>query len=103
MEASSQREFLATRRRIVLNGEKLSLCSWPLFRYTLGSLVSRAAMINSESDELTHHALLAVYGSFAHSSRLIQAVEAVWLYRETVIHRPQTEIMEFSVAIMAGL
>jgi len=60
-------------------------------------------MSHSENNELTHHAMLVAWGQFAQSIGLIQAVEAVPLHQKTVTHRPQTKILEFFGAILAGL
>jgi len=58
---------------------------------------------DSEIDELTYHAMLVAWGEFAQSIGLIQEVESVRLHQKTVTHRPQTKILEFFVAILAGL
>jgi hypothetical protein len=58
---------------------------------------------DNESDEITHHAMLVTWGQFAQSMGLIQAVENVPLHQKTVTHRPQTKILEFLVAVLAGL
>jgi hypothetical protein len=58
---------------------------------------------DSESIDLTHHAMLVVWGEYAHSLGLIQEIEGVPLHQKTVTHRPQTKILEFFVAILAGL
>lgn len=60
-------------------------------------------MSDSEINELTHHAMLVAWGEFAHSIGLIQAIERVPLHQKTVTHRPQTKVLEFLVAILAGL
>ena len=60
-------------------------------------------MSDSDINELTHHAMLVAWGQFAQSIGLIQAVEDVSLHQKTVTHRPQTKILEFFVAILAGL
>jgi hypothetical protein len=60
-------------------------------------------MSHSEIDELTHHAMLVAWGQFAQSIGLIQSVKAVPLHQKTVTHQPQTKILEFFVAIIAGL
>lgn len=60
-------------------------------------------MSDNEINELTHHAMLVAWGQFAQSIGLIQAIENVHLHQKTVIHRPQTKILEFFVAILAGL
>jgi len=58
---------------------------------------------DSEINELTHHAMLVAWGEFAQSVGLIQEIESVSLHQKTVTHRPQTKILEFFVAILAGL
>ncbi len=60
-------------------------------------------MSDSEINELTHHAMLVTWGEFAQSIGLIQAVESVPLRQKRVTHRPQTKILEFFIAILAGL
>ena len=60
-------------------------------------------MSDNDINELTHHAMLVAWGQFAQSIGLIQAVEDVSLHQKTVTHRPQTKILEFFVAILAGL
>jgi hypothetical protein len=52
---------------------------------------------------LTHHALLVAWGQYAQASGLIPALEAVPLSQKSVIHRPQTKVIEFLVAILGGL
>jgi hypothetical protein len=58
---------------------------------------------DSEINELTHHAMLVTWGEFAQSIGLIQAIESVPLRQKKVTHQPQTKILEFFVAILAGL
>jgi hypothetical protein len=58
---------------------------------------------DSEISELTHHAMLVAWGEFAQCIGLIQEIENVPLHQKTVTHRPQTKILEFFVAILAGL
>jgi len=58
---------------------------------------------DSEINELTHHAMLVAWGEFAQSIGLIQEIESVSLHQKTVTHQPQTKILEFFVAILAGL
>lgn len=60
-------------------------------------------MSDNETDGLTHHAMLVAWGQFAQSIGLIQAIEGVSLHQKAVTHRPQTKILEFFVAILAGL
>jgi hypothetical protein len=58
---------------------------------------------DSEINELTHHAMLVAWGEFAQCIGLIQEIESVPLHQKAVTHRPQTKILEFFVAILAGL
>jgi hypothetical protein len=58
---------------------------------------------DSEINELTHHAMLVAWDEFAQCLGLIQEIENVPLHQKTVTHRPQTKILEFFVAILAGL
>jgi len=60
-------------------------------------------MSENQSDTITHHAMLVAWGQFAQSIGLIQAIEAVLLHQKKVEHRPQTKILEFFIAILAGL
>jgi len=60
-------------------------------------------MSHSENDELTHHAMLVAWGEYAQSIGLIQEIESVPLHQKTVTHRPQTKILEFFLAVLAGL
>ena len=60
-------------------------------------------MSDSEINELTHHAMLVAWGEFAQCLGLIEEIENVPLHQKTVTHRPQTKILEFLVAILAGL
>jgi hypothetical protein len=52
---------------------------------------------------LTDHAILVVWGQFAHCMGLIQAIEQVTLSQKTVEHSPQGKVLEFLVAILGGL
>ncbi len=52
---------------------------------------------------LTDHAMLVVWGQFAHCLGLIQAIEQVALSQKTVDHSPQGKVLEFLVAILGGL
>ena len=52
---------------------------------------------------LTQHAMLVVWGLFAQQIGLVEALESVSLHQKTRQHRPQTKVLEFLVAILAGL
>lgn len=50
----------------------------------------------------TEHALLVLLGQYAQRLDLIQALIDVPLHQKAYIHRPQTKVLEFLVAILAG-
>lgn len=52
--------------------------------------------------EETQHALLIPWGQFAQEIGLVAGIEAVNLKQKTVEHAPQTKVLEFLVAILAG-
>lgn len=53
--------------------------------------------------KLTHHAMLVLWGQFAQRIGLIDAIEAIVLRQKKRTHSPQTKVLEFQVAILAGL
>ncbi len=60
-------------------------------------------MSQNHPDTLTHHAMLVAWGQFAQSIGLIREMESVPLHQKKVEHSPQTKILEFLVANLAGL
>jgi hypothetical protein len=60
-------------------------------------------MSQVDNASLTQHALLVAWGQFAHCLGLVSELEAVPLRQKTLVHRPQTKVLEFLVAILAGL
>ena len=61
-------------------------------------------MSNSETPiQETQHAFLVAWGWFAEHLGLIQQLQAVSLKQRHYHHRPQTKVLEFLVAILAGL
>src|SRR6266567_592261 len=61
-------------------------------------------MSNSEQHRQdTQHAFLVAWGWFAEQIGLIQQFQAVSLKQKHYQHRPQTKVLEFLVAILAGL
>ena len=61
-------------------------------------------MSNSEIPiQSTQHAFLVAWGWFAEHLGLIQQLQAVSLKQKHYHHRPQTKVLEFLVAILAGL
>lgn len=60
-------------------------------------------MSHNEVECLTHHAMLVVWGQFAQSIGLVEEIESLFLHQKGVRHQPQTKILEFFIAILAGL
>src|SRR5216684_1244644 len=61
-------------------------------------------MSNSETPiQNTQHAFLVAWGWFAEHIGLIQRLQTVSLKKKRYHHRPQTKVLEFLVAILAGL
>ncbi|MGD1993840.1 MAG: hypothetical protein PVI59_11660, partial [Anaerolineae bacterium] len=60
-------------------------------------------MSQNEIDSLTHHAMLVAWGQFAQSIGLVEAIESLPLHQKGIRHQPQTKVLEFFVAILAGL
>jgi hypothetical protein len=55
------------------------------------------------SQVLTQHAMLVVWGLYARRIGLVEALEKVELGQKRRTHSPQTKVLEFLVAILAGL
>ena len=51
----------------------------------------------------TQHALLVAWGEFARQLGLIQGLDALRLHQKRYQHSPQTKVIEFLVATLAGL
>jgi hypothetical protein len=60
-------------------------------------------MNQNHLETLTYHAMLVVWGQFAQSMGLIDKIESIPLHQKTVTHSPQGKVLEFLVAILAGL
>ncbi len=60
-------------------------------------------MSPNQPESFTQHALLVAWGQFAQCLGLVQKIAALRLHQKTVRHRPQTKILEFFLAILAGL
>jgi len=58
---------------------------------------------NTTQPNRTEHALLVLLGQYAQHLGLIQALLAVPLHQKTYVHRPQAKLLEFLVAMLAGL
>lgn len=57
----------------------------------------------TQAGQLTQHAMLVLWGEYAQRIGLVKALEGVKLRQKTREHRPQTKVMEFLLAILAGL
>ncbi|MCP5100249.1 MAG: hypothetical protein GY943_32250 [Chloroflexi bacterium] len=55
------------------------------------------------SEKLTQHAMLVIWGLYARQIGLVKAIEQVKLKQKRRTHQPQTKVLEFLVAILAGL
>lgn len=55
------------------------------------------------SQQMTQHAMLVIWGLYARRIGLVEAIEAVKLKQKRRVHQPQTKVLEFLVAILAGL
>jgi len=53
--------------------------------------------------QMTQHTMLVIWGLFARRIGLIEAIEAVKLKQKVRTHPPQTKVLEFLVAMLAGL
>lgn len=60
-------------------------------------------MSDIPSEMTTQHSLLVIWGLFAQAFGLPQALSKVPVQQKTVDHSPQTKVLEFLVAILAGL
>jgi len=47
--------------------------------------------------------MLVAWGQYAQAIGLVKTLEAISLHQKTVIHHPQTKVIEFLVAILGGL
>lgn len=57
----------------------------------------------SQEETLTQHALLVAWGEFARQMGLISQLESLPLHQKSYQHTPQTKVIEFLVATLAGL
>ena len=53
--------------------------------------------------QMTQHAMLVIWGIFARRIGLVEAIEAVKLKQKVREHTPQTKVLEYLVAMLAGL
>ena len=57
----------------------------------------------SQDEALTQHALLVAWGEFARQIELLAQLERLPLHQKSYQHTPQTKVIEFLVATLAGL
>ena len=57
----------------------------------------------AESAQLTQHAMLVLWGEYAQQIGLVRAIEQVKLKQKRRDHKPTTKVIEFLLAILAGL
>jgi hypothetical protein len=60
-------------------------------------------MSENKDTSLTDHAMLVVWGQYAHCLGLIEAIDQIPMGQKTVRHSPQGKVIEFLVAILGGL
>jgi len=60
-------------------------------------------MSENQGESLTMHAMLVVWGQFGHCLGLIEPLGAVPLHQKTVVHPPQTKVIEYLVATLGGV
>ena len=60
-------------------------------------------MNQNHSETLTQHAMLVVWGQFTQAIGLLEKLQSICLHQKTVVHSPQRKVLEFLVAILAGL
>jgi hypothetical protein len=58
---------------------------------------------NERAAVLTQHAMLVAWGVYAQELGLVQELSQVQINQKVREHRPQTKVLEFLVAILAGL
>jgi len=60
-------------------------------------------MNQNHAETLTQHAMLVVWGQFAQSISLIDKLQSIALQQKTMTHSPQRKVLEFLIAMLAGL
>lgn len=60
-------------------------------------------MTMNQNEALTMHALLVAWGEFARQIGFTQKFEGLKLHQKRYRHAPQTKVLEFLVATLAGL
>lgn len=59
-------------------------------------------MTETPTTTLTEHAMLVIWGAFAHKIGLVEAIESVKVPQRRRDHTPQSKLIEFLVAILGG-
>ena len=60
-------------------------------------------MSEAEAETETNHAMLVVWGQYAQAMGLIQELAEVPLHQKKIRHDPHTKVLEFFLAVLAGL
>ncbi len=60
-------------------------------------------MSEAEAEAETHHAMLVIWGQYAQTLGMIRGLHQVRLHQKKVLHDPHTKILEFFLAVLAGL
>jgi hypothetical protein len=60
-------------------------------------------MSEAEPEAETHHAMLVIWGQYAQTLGMIRGLNEVRLHQKKVLHDPHTKILEFFLAVLAGL
>lgn len=60
-------------------------------------------MSEAEPETETNHAMLVIWGQYAQAFGLIQGLHEVPLHQKKVHHDPHTKVLEFFLAVLAGL
>jgi hypothetical protein len=69
-----------------------------------GKIMDKQETANNEvQGTLTQHAMLVAWGLYAQHLGLVESIEQVEMKQKTRQHKPQSKVLEFFVAILAGL
>ena len=60
-------------------------------------------MSEAEAETETNHAMLVVWGQYAQAMGFIQELTEVPLHQKKIRHDPHTKVLEFFLAVLAGL
>jgi len=75
----------------------------PTLAPATAAVIDHLTTVAATDGPVTEHALLVLLGQFAQHLGLLELLSAVPIAQKTVDHRPQTKLIEFLVAILAGV